>query len=239
MRIFCSFVLILGYAVGGIAQSIASEKFSDAIRRSQESAKIIGSIAELPTGGIPRKVIDKAQAIAVFPNVTTQKLLMQKAIKGRGVVSVRGSDGWTMPAYYGFGGLVQFELTTLGQDSTNVILLFMDKDAVAWFQKDVIEFKGEKTPLAGPLEPASEEQTNRAIYTHILSYTFSKNQLAGKTIEVAMNKGFAMGPDNHINQPLYHLKGPEVLAGKNVDRTAMPGGIADFQTVLQKHWPAP
>jgi lipid-binding SYLF domain-containing protein len=215
-----------------------TEKFSDAIRRSQNSAKIISQIAELTTGGIPKDVIDKAQAVVVFPNVTTLKLLMEKGIKGSGVASARQGASWTLPAYYNFGGLVEFELTSLGQESTNIILLFMDKDAVSWFQKGVINFSGEKTPLAGPLEPATDEQKMRAVYTHIIAYTFAKDKLLGKTLEVDFNKGFAIGPNNHINQPLYHLKGPEVLAGKKIDPALLPNGISAFQEALQKYWPA-
>src|SRR5207253_2395331 len=110
------------------AQAAGAQKFSDAVRRSQEAAKIIADIAELSSGGIPKEVIDKAQAVVVFPNVTTLKLLIEKAIKGRGVASARQGSGWTLPAYYNFGGVAEFELSSLGQESTNLILLFMDKD---------------------------------------------------------------------------------------------------------------
>src|SRR6266481_718 len=220
------------------AQVGGTQKFSDAVRRSQDSAKIISQIAELTTGGIPKEVMDKAQAVVVFPNVTTLKLIMEKGIKGRGVASARQGTTWTLPAYYNFGGLVEFELTSLGQESTNIVLLFMDHDAVSWFQRDVINFSGEKTPLAGPLKPATDEQKMRAVYTHIIAYTFAKDKLLGKTLEVNFNKGFAIAPDNHINQPLYHLKGPEVLAGKKIDPVLLPNGISAFQEALEKYWHA-
>jgi lipid-binding SYLF domain-containing protein len=214
------------------------QKFSDAIRRSQNSARIIAQISELTSGGIPKDVIDKAQAVVVIPNVTTLKLLMEKGIKGSGVVSTRQGTSWTLPAYYNFGGLVEFELTSFGQESTNIILLFMDKDAVSWFQTGAISFSGERTPLAGPLEPATDEQKTRAIYTHILAYTFAKDRLLGKTLEARINKEFAIGPNNHINSPLYHMNGQDVLAGKKIDSALLPTGITAFQEALAKHWPA-
>jgi hypothetical protein len=61
--------------------------------------------------------------------------------------------------------------------------------------------------------------------------------LTGRTIEVDVNKGFAMGPDNHINQPLYRLKGPEVLAGKKIDSISIPAKVLDFQMALENLWP--
>ena len=51
-----------------------------------------------------------------------------------------------------------------------------------------------------------------------------------------MNKGFAVGPDNHINQPLYHLKGPELLAGKQPGAGSLPQGVSAFQEALQRYW---
>lgn len=218
------------------AQTKAAQKFSDAVRRSEESAKIIAQIAQLSSNGIPKELIDKAKAVIVFPNVTTLKLLMQKAIKGRGVASARQGSSWTSPAYFNFAGLAEFELTSLGQASTNIILLFMDKEAISWLQKDT-DLTGEKTPLAGPIEPATDDQKQRAVYTHIIAYTFAKNRLLGKTLETTINKGFAIGPDNHINQPLYHFKGADVLAGKEIDPASLPAGIAAFQEALQKYWP--
>src|ERR1700730_15863916 len=109
-------------------QASSAQRFPDAVRRSQDSAKIIAQLADLASGGIPREVIAKAQAVVIIPNVTIHKLLMEKAIKGSGVASTRQANGWTLPAYYNFAGL-GVQLTSLGQESTNIILLFMDKDA--------------------------------------------------------------------------------------------------------------
>jgi lipid-binding SYLF domain-containing protein len=232
-------IIFAGFAFPSLisAQTRSPQKFSDAIRRSQDSARIVAQISGLTSGGIPKDVIDKAQAVVVIPNVTTLKLLMEKGIKGSGVASTRQGASWTVPAYYNFGGLVEFELTSLGQESTNVILLFMDKDAVSWFQKGAISFSGEKTPMAGPLEPATHDQKMRAIYTHIIAYTFTKDKLLGKTLEAGLNKEFAIGPNNNINTPLYHMKGQDVLAGKTIDATLLPTGITAFQEALEKYWP--
>ncbi len=235
---FCALAILAVISLPSLisAQTGATQKFSDAVRRSEESAKIIAQIAQPSSNGIPQEVVDKAQAVVVFPNVTTLKLLMQKAIKGRGVASARQGSGWTLPVYCNFAGLAEFELTSLGQESTNIILLFMDKEAISWLQKDT-DLTGEKTPLAGPLEPATNDQKMRAMYTHIIAYTFAKNKLIGKTLETTINKGFAIGPDNHINQPLYHSKRPELLAEQKIDPASLPAGIAAFQEALQKYWP--
>jgi len=223
---------LLGHVTSG--QNNNAQKFDAAIGRSQLSADIIAKILGLTFGGIPKEVIDKSQAVVVFPNVTTQKILMEKMIKGRGVVSFRQADGWSVPVYYNFVG-GGFDLTSIGKESTNVIFLLMDKDAIAWLQQNnKVYLSGEKTPLAGPLEPATSEQNNRAIYTRVISYTFTDGKLAGKTLESTLMTGFALSPDNYINQHLYHFKARQILTGSKIDRASLPNEVFAFQEMLDK-----
>ena len=119
---------------------------------------------------MPKEVIDRVQIVVVFPNVTTRKLLIQKEIEGRGVASIRQADGWSVPVYYNFVG-VGLDFTSIGKESTNFVLLLMDKDAIGWLQQNnAVSLSGEKTPLAGPVEPATDEQKHRA-FTRTSSVT--------------------------------------------------------------------
>ena len=212
-------------------------KFDAAIGRSQLSAGIVTRLAGLTPGGIPKEVIDRVQIVVVFPNVTTRKLLVQKEIEGRGVASIRQADGWSVPVYYNFVG-VGLDFTSIGKESTNFVLLLMDKDAIGWLQQNnAVSLSGEKTPLAGPVEPATDEQKHRALYAHIISYTFTDGKLAGKTLESSLSKGFALRPDNYINQRLYHLKARAILTDTKVDRASLPHGITAFPETLNKLWP--
>jgi lipid-binding SYLF domain-containing protein len=223
---------LLSHVTSG--QNNNARKFDAAIGRSQLSADVIAKILALTSGEIPKEVIDKSQAVVVFPNVTTQKILMEKTFKGRGVVSIRQADRWSVPVYYNFVG-GGFNLTSIGRESTNVVLLLMDKDAIGWLQQNnKVYLSGEKTPLAGPLEPATTEQKNRATYTHVISYTFTDGELAGKTLESTLMTGFALSPDNYINQQIYHLKARQILTGTKIDRASLPNEIFAFQETLDK-----
>ena len=54
----------------------------------------------------------------------------------------------------------------------------------------------------------------------------------------SFRKNFLLNPDNNINQPLYNMKGREVLAGKKVEAASLPAGITAYQAALLKHYGA-
>lgn len=61
------------------AQKPAPQKFNDAIKRSEAAAELIGKLAQLSQNGIPKELIDKAEAIGVFPCRKTD-LLIEHAV---------------------------------------------------------------------------------------------------------------------------------------------------------------
>lgn len=44
-------------------------KFTDAIQRSGDAGRIIELLALLPDSGLPKELIDKAEAVGVFPKI--------------------------------------------------------------------------------------------------------------------------------------------------------------------------
>jgi hypothetical protein len=45
-----------------------------------------------------------------------------------------------------------------------------------------------------------------------------------------------LNPDNNINNPVYGMKGREVLAGKQIDPSTVVPGITSFQDALTKYF---
>jgi hypothetical protein len=70
---------------------------------------------------------------------------------------------------------------------------------------------------------------------HIVAYAFFNGRLSGTAFGKSFWKSFALNPDNNINNPVYGMKGREVLAGKPVDPAIVPG-IASFQEALVKYF---
>ena len=50
-------------------QNIDSKKMREAAKESREASSALTKILEVPDGGIPKDLLDRAEAIAVFPGV--------------------------------------------------------------------------------------------------------------------------------------------------------------------------
>ena len=217
------------------AQKKTPQKFNDAIKRSEGASELIIKLAQLPQNGIPKELVDKAEAIGVFPCKKTD-LLIEHAVICPGVISRRLPDGWSLPAYYRFGGGGFGRPDQALRDSGAMILLFMDKNSIGWLEKGIL-LKNEKAAAAGSLGTMNVEQKERLRNAHIIAYSYRKDVLVGRDLkESGFLRGIALGQDRHLNENLYGIKGHEVLAGKNISSTSLPTGITAFQQALKKYY---
>src|SRR4051794_26787302 len=105
-RIKVRFIIIFSLTLALLlsAPAFAQNKFPKAIERSEDAARIIELLVVGPDSGLPKELTDKAVAIGVFPKVEKQSALFSQASQGYGVISARLENGWTLPAFYQFGG---------------------------------------------------------------------------------------------------------------------------------------
>ena len=213
-------------------------KFPDAIERSGDAARIVSMLALLPDSGFPKELVDKAMAVGVFPKVTRETTGFTHLTQGYGVISARQENGWTSPAFYQFMG-GGYGSPFAKEEKNGVILLFMSKDAVSWFEKGGVPLKNEKKALPGPVGAMAEEQRKELEGAQILAYAYYNGKLNGAAFGKSFWKKFLLDPDNNINKPLYGMKGREVLAGQEVDSQTLPAGISAFQEALTKYYAKP
>jgi hypothetical protein len=112
----------------------------------------------------------------------------------------------------------------------------MTKDALDWFEKGRVHLKNEKKAIEGPVGTISDAQRKELEEAQILAYAFFNGRLSGTAFGKSFWKSFALNPDNNINNPVYGMKGREVLAGKPVDPATVVPGIASFQEALVKYF---
>lgn len=234
-RITLAAGLVLATSLLAVAPARA-DNFEDAVARSQSAGRIVTTFALVPESGLPKELVDKAQAVGVFPKVKTETAMFTKTTDGYGVISARGADGWTLPAFYEFYG-AGFGNPFSKDDKFGVILLFMTKDAVAGFEKGGVKLKGEMKAVGGPVGAITDEQRKEIEGAQILAYAYFNGELKSSQLGKSFWKSFYLNPDNNINKPLYGIKGSEVLAGnKPTPTTSLPAGVAAFQEALQKHY---
>ena len=212
-----------------------SPKFRHAVTRSEDAGRIMSILAQLPDSGMPKELIDRAEAIAVFPQVVRHTDIITQVSKGYGVISARQDKGWTMPAFYRFRG-EGFGTPFADPGAYCVILLFMKKDALSWFKKGGVPLKNEKKAVEGPVGTISEEQRKELETVPILAYSYFNGRLNGTAFGKSFWKSFGLNPDNNINNPVYGMKGREVLTGKQIDPAVVLTGISAYRDALIKHY---
>jgi lipid-binding SYLF domain-containing protein len=221
-------LLLLGVAGAAAAQSKNAKKVGKATKRSQEAARVFTEIMAAPDKAIPKDLLDRAEAVAVFPNVIKAGFIVGGR-GGSGVISRRVKGGWSAPAFFDLGGgSIGLQI---GASSTDFVLLFMNEEALKGLLEDKLEIGGEGSIAAGPVGRAAAASTNATLDAGILSYSRSKGLFAGLEL-----KGVVIDPDNDDNEAVYGLKARDILTGTNkLSLARMPAGVRIFPRTLARY----
>ncbi len=176
---------------------------------------------------IPQELLDKAEAIAVFPGVIKAAFIFGGR-GGKGVISRRVSGGWTAPAFFNLGG-GSFG-AQIGAQKNDYIFLIMNEDGVKGLLEDKFEMGGEAGVVAGPIGREIAASTNTTLDAGILSYSRSKGAFIGAAL-----KGVVISPDNDLNEAVYGKKGKEVLLSTPIPLAQMPAGVRIFPRTLSRY----
>lgn len=210
------------------AQKVDKAKLDRAAGRASKATKVLSEVAALPPGEtIPRQLIERARAIAVFPDTDKVNMLTVKFMKGSGLMSRRVPGGWSTPAFYGFAVIDQ-GWTRVKGDRPSIIMLFMDDDILKGFEKDHVQ----PTGAAGPVGELTPEQESKIRGASIVIYALSDGRLRGVSVEDDNTTQSGISADNHINEAVYGLKAREVFGGKPPTGSPIPPAITELQNVL-------
>ncbi len=204
-------------------------RLADATRHSREAAEVFTEIMNVREKAIPKELLDKAAAIAVFPGVIKAAFIFGGK-GGQGVISRRTKNGWSAPAFYNISG-GSFG-AQIGATKTDYVLLIMNDEGVKGLLEDKFEMGGEVGVAAGPVGREAGASTNLTLDAGILSYSRSKGAFIGAAL-----KGAVISPDNDLNEGVYDLKAKEVLTADSMTLTQMPAGVRIFPRTLARYSP--
>jgi lipid-binding SYLF domain-containing protein len=200
----------------------------EASKKAESASKVFEQVMGAPDRSIPRELLDRAEAVAVFPGMLKAGFVVGGR-GGSGVISRRVTGGWSAPAFFKMGG-ASLGLQ-IGAAKTDLILLFMNDDALKGLLEDKLEMGGEASAAAGPIGRTASASTNLTLDAGILSYSRSKGLFAGLEL-----KGAVINPDNNLNEALYGLKAKNVLTGANkVNMADVLPGIITFPNTLARY----
>src|SRR5260370_29720398 len=206
----------------------STKKAREAADQSAKAARVFDQIMATREKSIPRDVLDRAEAVAVFPNVLKAGFIVGGR-GGSGVISRRVPGGWSAPAFFDLGGgSIGLQI---GAASTDYILLFMNENAVESLLKDKFEIGGEGSAAAGPVGRSASASTDVKLNAQILSYSRSRGAFAGLEL-----KGVVIKPDNEDNLQVYGLTARDILTGANkIAMDKMPEGVRVFPLTLSRY----
>ncbi|HYH84186.1 MAG TPA: lipid-binding SYLF domain-containing protein [Pyrinomonadaceae bacterium] len=210
------------------ASTASAKQQKDASKKAATASRVFDQIMGTPERSIPKDLLDRAEAVAVFPGMLKAGFIVGGR-GGSGLISRRVTGGWSAPAYFKMGGAsVGLQI---GASKTDLILLFMNEDALKGLLEDKFEMGGEASAAAGPVGRAASATTNLTLDAGILSYSRSKGLFAGLEL-----KGAVINPDNNLNEALYGLKARDVLTGTNkVNMADVLPGIILFPNTLARY----
>jgi len=209
--------------------STASPKqLKEASKKAGDASRVFEQIMGAPDSSIPKDLLDRAEAVAVFPGMIKAGFVVGGR-GGSGLISRRVTGGWSAPAYFNMGGAsVGLQI---GAAKTDLILLFMNDDALRGLLGDKLEIGGEASAAAGPVGRTAAASTNLKLDAGILSYSRSKGLFAGLEL-----KGAVINPDNNLNEALYGIKAKDILTGTNkIKMSDVPPGVIVFPNILARY----
>jgi SH3 domain-containing YSC84-like protein 1 len=224
IRIVAAFCLAL--AVGTVAQAQDKKNLKDEINQSEKAARVFREIMSTPDKGIPQELLENAECVAVFPSVIKAGFIFGGR-GGRGVASCRTAKGWSAPAFFNLGG-GSFGLQ-IGAQSTDFVLLFMNKDGLNSLLSDKFTLGGDASVAAGPVGRQAGASTDLKLNAQILSYSRSKGLFAGLEL-----KGVVISPDKDDMRDVYGegVTAKEVLKENKV---TAPVEVRAFPITLGKY----
>jgi lipid-binding SYLF domain-containing protein len=220
-------LLLCSFAPAASAQKKRDRRMNDAARHASRAARVFDAIMAVRERGIPKNLLDRAEAIAVFPGVIKAAFIIGGR-GGQGVISRRVRGGWSAPAFFHLGGgSVGLQI---GAQKTDYVMLIMNEDGLKGLMEDKFELGGEASVAAGPVGREAAASTNMTLDAGILSYSRSKGLFAGVAL-----KGAVINPDNDLNEAVYDGKKASEVLDEMRDVDAMPTDVRIFPLTLSRY----
>ncbi len=192
----------------------------------REATQVFRKIMSVPDKGIPQELLEKAEAIGVFPSVVKAGFIVGGR-GGNGVVARRTANGWSAPVFYNIGG-ASFG-AQIGVKKTDYIMLFMNEGALRKLLDDNLAFEGNLSFAAGPIGRTVGAATNATLDSGILVWSRSKGAFIGASIG-----GAVLTADNSKNEAFYKMRAGAVLEKpESVSLTNVSPDLRGFSDIVK------
>jgi len=203
-----------------------AQKDDNETKRVRDAATIFGEIMAAEDKAIPGAILSKATGIAIFPS-TVKAGFVVGGMRGRGILSARGANGWSSPAFLTLTG-GSFGLQIGGQ-ATDIILVINGDRGLENLVSNQFKIGADASIAAGPVGRDAQAATDIQLRAQILSYSRARGLFAGVTIN-----GSTIRQDVDANERFYG----KPLTTKQVvfeGQAGSPGAVAVWRDALTRY----
>jgi len=181
-----------------VARPIAQEgvKESD---RVKEAIVVLDEVMGAGDSAVPRDLLQKAEAIAVFPSLVKAGFVVGGQ-RGRGIISVRDpkSGAWSSPAFLTItGGSIGLQI---GAQAVDLVLVVQNRRGLDQLLKNQFKVGADASVAAGPVGRDASASTDIQLRAQILSYSRTRGLFAGVTLN-----GSTIRQDRDANERFYGI----------------------------------
>lgn len=191
--------IFLSFAVSAVLLLASSPVVaqSEEAKRVAEATTVLTEIMSTPDKAIPSAILEKAEAIAVFPSLFKGGVIVGGQF-GRGILSVRDrkSGTWSAPAFLTItGGSVGLQI---GGQAVDLVLVVNDRRGLQQLVGNQFKVGADASVAAGPVGREAGAATDIQMRAKILSYSRSRGVFAGVSIN-----GSTIRQDRDANERFY------------------------------------
>jgi lipid-binding SYLF domain-containing protein len=200
---------------------------SNEASRIRESIAVLNEVMSTSDTSIPSSITMKAEAIAVFPG-TLKAGFIFGGMRGRGILSARNEDGWSVPTFMTLtGGSIVMQI---GGQATDLVLVVMNRRGLEQFVRNQFKFGADASAAAGPVGRDAQANTDLQMRAEILSYSRARGLFAGVSIN-----GSTVRADQDANERFYgkRLTGAQLVLDKTVVESPTP--VPEWIQTLSRH----
>ncbi len=218
--VLVGFVLLAGHDSTALAQYPSRQ---DGVVVS--STNVLNEFMTLPSQGIPRSMLEKAQGIVIVPGMIKVGFVAGVR-RGKGIVVVRDEQGaWRPPAFVTMtGGSVGWQV---GVQSTDVILVFNSRNSVNNLLSGKFTIGVDAAAAAGPVGRQASAGTDGRLQAEIYSYSRSRGLFVGASVD-----GSVIEIDGAEAQAYYQAAGLRPDGSPLTANAQLPPSAARFLATL-------
>ena len=147
----------------------------------EQCLRVLQELQAMPDLGIPDWLLQRAQGIAVLPEVVKASAFLGGR-GGTGVLLLRQDDGsWSNPLFIGIGaGSIGWQF---GVQASDVVLVFTTRRSIEGITDGKITLGGDAAAVAGPVGRSATAATSVTFDAEVYSYSRAKGLFAGVSLE--------------------------------------------------------